>query len=212
MRMWGRKPCACLFAGADVCSSSLRACALACGCQAGYACAAGSTSPTAATCPTGRYSLAGADVCTQCEAGRFGATTALPSAVCSGLCAPGQWSGLGVTACSPCSGGYYGSGGSTSTTCTGLCEAGYSCPAGSSVSTASICPTGQWSAAGAALCSACAAGVCSAGCVPLAGMGGPGGSPVPLAPCAARRGCACARVPGGVDPSCVQENSGLSKV
>ena len=55
----------------------------------------------------------------------------------------------------PCDAGRYGTEGQTSSTCTGTCSAGYACLAGSTSATQVICPAGQFSLAGAALCSPC---------------------------------------------------------
>jgi hypothetical protein len=57
----------------------------------GYFCPTGSTSPTTASCQPGTYSVAGAAVCSNCSAGRFGQTVALDTPVCSGDCPAGRY-------------------------------------------------------------------------------------------------------------------------
>ena len=118
-------------------------CSGTCLAAAGYACIAGSTHAIGMACAAGQYSLGGTNSCTACSAGQYGSTTGLSNASCSGLCDAGQ---------------YGSSAGLTASSCTGSCTAGYYCPAGSTVSTANICPIGQYSTSGAASCTACAAG------------------------------------------------------
>ena len=60
-------------------------------CWPGYYCPTGSTSPTTASCQPGTYSVAGAAVCSNCSAGRFGQTVALDTPVCSGDCPAGRY-------------------------------------------------------------------------------------------------------------------------
>jgi hypothetical protein len=57
-------------------------------CTAGYACPAGSTTstPAAFICTAGTFSDPGASSCTNCSAGRYGSSSGLSSASCSGLC------------------------------------------------------------------------------------------------------------------------------
>jgi hypothetical protein len=58
-----------------------------CAAPAGAGCAVASTSPLGATCGRGRYSPGGAGaVCLPCPAGRFGNTTSMTAASCSGPC------------------------------------------------------------------------------------------------------------------------------
>ncbi len=45
--------------------------------------------------------------------------------------------------------------------CSGQCQAGYSCPAGSKNAAQSMCTAGRWSASGAATCTSCSAGLYS---------------------------------------------------
>ncbi len=61
------------------------------------------------------------------------------------LCSPGTFSSSGTSLTGPC---------------TGVCTAGYACPAGSNNGTASICPVGQYSLSGAGACSVCPLGRC----------------------------------------------------
>ena len=80
--------------------------------------------------------------------------------VCTSLSAPG------MGASHPCTHAprffvvplRYGVAGSTVSTCTGLCTAGYVCPPGSTNATAVVCPAGTYSAAGAGVCTNCSAG------------------------------------------------------
>jgi len=72
------------------------------------------------------------------------------------LCSPGQYTDiLGQTSCSNCACGRYGTGGSTTSACTGQCSADYYCPEGSTSSTQNSCSSGYTSAAGS-----CASGNC----------------------------------------------------
>jgi hypothetical protein len=114
-------------------------------CAAGYVCPAGSPNATVTLCGAGTFSIAGSSPpCTPCAAGRYGATTGLPTAACSGQCLAG----------------YYGATtGLTLSTCTGPCTPGYACPAGSANGTATLCAAGSFAAAGAGACTPCAAGL-----------------------------------------------------
>ncbi len=69
-------------------------------CAAGYYCPEGSTSDSSPgfVCPKGAYSLAGAAVCSDCDAGLFGDTEIQTSASCSGPCHAGKPEG----ACKTC--------------------------------------------------------------------------------------------------------------
>jgi hypothetical protein len=112
-------------------------------CDAGTYCAPGSTSPAGSPCPVGQYSTAG--LCLPCPAGRFGNTTGLTSASCSGLCRAGRWGGPG----------------SGDAGCEGPCAAGYRCPPGSTSEApgnANRCPAGKYSALGDEDCFNCSAG------------------------------------------------------
>jgi hypothetical protein len=63
-------------------------------CSAGYVCAAGSVSPTAAECPAGTFSLAGAGACTVCpSATPYSLRLSTSVAACT-LCTTGCESGL----------------------------------------------------------------------------------------------------------------------
>jgi hypothetical protein len=147
-------------------------------CAAGYACAPGSATPTASVCPQGSFSLEGAAVCSLCPAGRYGASQALPAALCSGPCAagyvcaigstsdaalecpPGSFSLEGEAVCSLCQAGRYGASQAVpSAACTGACEAGYACPAGSTNGTVELCSAGKYSTVGSGACTACPTGV-----------------------------------------------------
>lgn len=54
--------------------------------------------------------------------------------------------------------GHYGTAGQTNANCTGPCDAGYYCGAGSNTATEFICANGTFSHAGAAACSPCPGG------------------------------------------------------
>ena len=137
---------------------------------AGYACPSGSTNATAVLCTPGRYSLGGASACTLCSGGLYGDSYGLASSSCSGMCtagyacpdgsssptvtacAVGTYSVSGSPSCSLCPAGYFGNATTlTTSTCSGLCAAGYSCPAGSTMPNVTLCPVGQYSQAGAAV-------------------------------------------------------------
>ena len=132
-------------------------------CPAGFACPSGSANGTAFPCPSGTYSVGGAATCTPCAAGQYGTGTGLTLPVCSGPCDVGRYgnaTGLTSSSCSgPCPDGRYGSAaGMTSSQCSGACAAGFSCPAGSTNATTAPCAPGQYSTAGAAVCTNCSAG------------------------------------------------------
>lgn len=136
---------------------STPACSGACVAAIGSACGAGVVSSTGSPCTPGRFGL-GVTLCTNCAAGKFGASPSLSSALCSGVCSPGQYSTPASTACSPCRGGFYGNSfGLTTSTCTGACAAGSVCPPGSATNT-TLCPSGTFSVPAAAMCTDCAAG------------------------------------------------------
>lgn len=141
-------------------------------CSAGYACPEGSTNSTTIVCGPGSYSPSGSAQCTPCAPGAFGDAPA--SAVCSGLClagfscpsgswngtavacAPGRYSLGGSATCVQCPAGVYGATMAlASAACSGSCAAGYVCPSGSTTPTATLCPAGQYSLAGASVCTAC---------------------------------------------------------
>jgi hypothetical protein len=119
----------------------------------------------------------GASACTLCGPSVFGNTTELKSAVCSGPCAAGyyclpgstnasaaacpigQFSSGGASACQPCNSGNFGNAPARTTGfCSGICQAGYYCPDGSTNSTAAMCPTGTYSVGGSSICQPCPAG------------------------------------------------------
>jgi hypothetical protein len=125
----------------------------------GFACAAGSTTPTAAVCPTGKYSLQGYGECVVCSSGSFGNSTMLTTPGCSGLCPAGLYGSLT---------------GLTTSSCSGMCTAGYSCVAGSISSMAYTCRPGTYSLSGAASCSSCSLGLYGdVAALPTAACSGP---------------------------------------
>ena len=131
-------------------------------------CAPAVPSPATTSCSPCRYvahprrygSAAGLTVssCTaNCSAGY--ACPAGSTSPIAQLCPAGTFSGVGAAVCSPCPGGSYGATQAMAApTCTGPCTAGYACPAGSVSPTALLCAPGQYSFAGAAVCSPCPAG------------------------------------------------------
>lgn len=129
-------------------------------CPVGYSCPLGSSNATIAACASGFISALGAGVCLSCTAGYacpIGSvnTTAL-------LCNAGSYSASAASTCTLCPEGRFGtlSGQATqAVACPGVCTAGYACPAGSASATAVMCGPGTYSAAGAANCTRCPAGV-----------------------------------------------------
>ena len=107
-------------------------------------CPAGSTNATAVLCPAGTYSDNNTFACLFCPAGRFGVLEGMTSSLCSGSCAPGR----------------FGLAGANNSQCTGPCEAGCYCPAGSNTTCPAVCPLGSYSEGGAvdANCTPCPAG------------------------------------------------------
>jgi hypothetical protein len=87
----------------------------------------------------------------QCPAGSANATAV--------ACPAGKYSLGGAGSCTNCPAGVYGSmEGAVSSSCTGPCDPGYACPAGSANATAVACPAGQYSTGGAGSCTSCPAG------------------------------------------------------
>lgn len=136
-------------------------------CSAGYSCPAITINATGTICPAGSYCLFSTGPAL-CPAGRYGSTTGLSAATCSGVCSAGAACPAGSTAnvansCAPgsycvagaapapCPAGTFGSSSGLSTAaCSGPCSGGASCPAGSVANVALSCPAGYACAAGAA--------------------------------------------------------------
>jgi hypothetical protein len=112
-------------------------------CSPGYACPAGSTNATAALCPRGAYSEAGAPVCSPCPLGRYGGAPGLTSASCTGPCRAGRYGALL---------------GMETSDCTGACNPGFFCPVGSETPSVGQCGVGTYSGWGSGSCSECPAG------------------------------------------------------
>jgi hypothetical protein len=107
----------------------------------------------------GKYSAAGASVCTNCAAGKFFGLPAQTSDVCTN-CVAGTYSAAGASVCTNCAAGkFFGLPAQTSDVCTS-CVAGTYAAAGASVCT--VCGAGKYSSAGASICTDCPAGTYSA--------------------------------------------------
>jgi hypothetical protein len=152
-------------------------------CQPGTYCPSpGAGSQT--QCAPGTYCpLQGGSSPTQCPIAHIcpvpslvAATSCPPGQLCStegqiqpgAQCPPGTYSTGGAgSSCTACSTGYYGSGAGTTSQCSGLCPAGYYCPAGTSPlggSSAPVpCPLGYYCPPGTQACpqgSTLTSGVC----------------------------------------------------
>ena len=145
-------------------------------CVAGYCCPT-MGAPVLCTspgywCPAGSVSSADA----MCDAGYYGISASYTSGACQGpctpragyFCAPGSFTAAGapcpvgsycVSMAAPpilCASGAYGlSQGLSTPGCTGPCNAGYYCPAGSTSATAVPCPPGTYAAVRGSNSSAC---------------------------------------------------------
>ncbi len=97
--------------------------------------------------------------------GTYGDVNLLPFTGCSGPCNAGRYGdriALTTPNCTgPCPAGRYGLPGQTSVFCSGLCNAGHACVEGSGSATEYVCPAGQYSYAGAWVCTQCVAGTYS---------------------------------------------------
>jgi hypothetical protein len=130
-------------------------------CDPGYYCTGGSSSSTQFQCNPGFYCPLGSPSQTACPAGTYGATAGLQNNACSGLCNAGYYCFAGSTSATQvgpsvcwlafvaftdtetqpyvvlrpvqyaCPAGRWGVAGLSSPTCSGLCNAGYFCTAGS---------------------------------------------------------------------------------
>jgi hypothetical protein len=100
-------------------------------------------------------------------------------------CPVGTYSLAGAASCSSCPPGLFGATPALgSVACSGSCSAGYSCPAGSTNSTAVLCPRGTYSVGGAGACTSCpsgtygnSTGLSTASCSGLCPAGLYGGAP-----------------------------------
>ena len=110
-------------------------------CEAGYYCPAGSTSSTANDCGSvDKYCPAGSGSPIDVSEGYYSGPESANESNRSEqtICPAGSYCVNGVK--TECPAGSYGSNeGLTSSECSGLCEAGYYCPAGSTSSTANDC-------------------------------------------------------------------------
>ena len=112
-------------------------------CSAGYSCPPGSLTPTASTCPAGRFSLSGAAVCDLCAAGTYNGSVAR-TAPCTASCPPGSFCVAGSAAPVDCPAGRYGdTSGLQNNSCTDACPVGSYCPLGTA--TPALCPPGECS-------------------------------------------------------------------
>ncbi len=152
-----------------VCVRSLRfnlsSCGLPTTCAAGTYCPSlDINTPVGAPCDAGYYCIAASST------PRPAACFTLPGFVCppgsstSGgqPCVPGTYSsgGLAAASCSECPIGRFGVGASVNGSCSGQCDAGYACGAGSTSpnDSAAACPASTWSGVGASVCQLCDAG------------------------------------------------------
>jgi hypothetical protein len=107
-----------------------------------FACPPGSTTPTHVQCPGGRYSAAGAGVCTDCAPGKYSAAVTRPSP-CTTDCPQGSYCPSGTASPVPCDAGRYGATAALATSaCTDVCPTGTYCVSGA-VSPV-LCPAGGW--------------------------------------------------------------------
>jgi hypothetical protein len=161
---------------------STPSCSGVCVAQPGQGCGPGAKAARGVDCPPGQYGVGGSVDCQPCPAGRFGEASALYNDACSGECTaePGWWcppgcvnafgqqcdsgyyspGGPQLSSCTACPAGVFGSAASTSSACSGSCQAvaGYSCSAGAVNSTGSPCPPGRHSSAKATKCERCPPG------------------------------------------------------
>eukprot|EP00808_Paulinella_micropora_P001533 g80709.t1 len=126
--------------------------------DASLICPQGSAQPSVVS--IGYYSIGGSSAATKsaevaCEAG-FLCVRGIRQ-----RCAAGTYTSLtGQDLCLWCDPGRFGLGGSNSSLCSGPCQAGYTCPAGSTSATSGPCPAGSWSSSGEFTlgCQPCSAG------------------------------------------------------
>jgi hypothetical protein len=147
--------------------SSSVACSYVCTATAGRYCPPGATTPSSIVCPLGTFSLASADACTLCSAGKFGAqngsASGLRTSACSGLCPPGRFSGPGSPTCTACPAGTFSTtaGGTSALSCSGVCTSapGSFCGRAAATSNGAPCPPGRFSSASnASTCTPCGVG------------------------------------------------------
>jgi hypothetical protein len=94
----------------------------------------------------------------ECPAGAFRTSSFSTDPWCF-QCGSGRFSEKGSQKCTGCAAGRYGSSaGATNASCSGPCTAGFACDAGSTSATATICPAGRFSEAGAGQCTLCPSG------------------------------------------------------
>jgi hypothetical protein len=95
-------------------------------------------SGTCSACDLGKYAESGDAQCRSCDIGKYGVTTGLSACI---DCSIGYYSEVkGASVCISCPAGYYGdTTGLTSANCSGLCDAGYWCPLGSTSSKQAEC-------------------------------------------------------------------------
>lgn len=116
-------------------------------CPAGMTCTSlGTGGSGKSICGIGYHLLNGA--CEPCPPGQLCDSVGEEGSSIAG-CPPGTYSTGGAgSGCTPCPPGRYGTGSSTTSNCSGLCTAGYYCPAGSTTATAMVCPAGYYCPAG----------------------------------------------------------------
>ena len=120
-------------------------------------------------CSPGSYAAGeGSLICTPCPAGEYAPDAG--SASCS-LAPIGHWAGIGTGKPTPCAAGRYGDApGRTDDQCSGMCERGFYCPAGSTNATVFKCAAGTYEPTGGARsaddCKSCTIGsYCDEGAV-----------------------------------------------
>ena len=171
-------------------------CAGPCAFVTGNYCPSGSTTPIGVACPLGYHCAAMSAPPVACVAGRYGSTTGLWTAECSGECLIGFYCPPASTRADAarCAAGRYADVfGATSSACVGPCAAGYFCPAGSALATAVACPAGTFgntTGLGNAACS----GPCPSGYYCVAATVDPHGTPC--------RGGKFASSPGSASSAC----------
>ena len=130
-----------------------------CNAGVGYYCPVQSTNSSGIACPAGRYGPGGVSDCVNCSSAP-GFYCPRASVNSSGVkCPVGQFGLGGGTVCALCPAGLFGATvGVSSINCSGTCNPGYFCSAGSSSASAAVCTIGKYSTGGAGICTSCSPG------------------------------------------------------